>query len=66
MICLADKTSGDATDWVYGVLGVVHSYGVELQPSIFTDNGFILPPSYIEPVGKEAFAGLKTLASFVR
>jgi len=59
------KTSGDATDWVYGVLGVTHSYGVELRPSIFTQNGFILPPTYIEPVGKETFAGLKTLATVV-
>lgn len=58
-------TSGDATDWVYGVLGVTHSYGVELQPSIFTDNGFILPPTSIEPVGKETFAGLKALANFL-
>lgn len=60
------KTSGDATDWVYGVLGVTHSYGVELQPSIFSQKGFILSPSYIEPVGKEVVAGLKTLASHVR
>ncbi|RMX60512.1 hypothetical protein pdam_00001433 [Pocillopora damicornis] len=60
------KTSGDATDWVYAVLGVTHSYGVELQPSIFSQNGFVLPPSYIEPVGKEVLAGMKTLASLVR
>ncbi|KAL9959383.1 hypothetical protein ACROYT_G032705 [Oculina patagonica] len=60
------KTSGDATDWVYGVLGVTHSYGVELQPSIFTENGFVLPPSFIEPVGKEVLAGLETLATFIR
>lgn len=62
---MTDKTSGDATDWVYGVLGVTHSYGVELRPSIFTENGFILPPTYIEPVGKETFAGLKTLATVI-
>ncbi|KAJ7377902.1 corticosteroid- binding protein [Desmophyllum pertusum] len=43
-------TSGDATDWVYGVLGVTHSYGVELQPSFYSENGFVLPPSYIVPV----------------
>lgn len=63
---LIDKTSGDATDWVYAVLGVTHSYGVELQPSIFSQNGFVLPPSYIEPVGKEVLTGMKTLASLVR
>lgn len=59
------KTSGDATDWVHGVLGVTHSYGVELQPSFFAENGFILPPSYIEPVGKETLSGLKILCSFI-
>lgn len=60
------ETSGDATDWVYGVLGVTHSYGVELQPSFFSNNGFVLPPSYIDPVGKEVFVGLETLATFIR
>ena len=65
-LCLiTDKTSGDATDWVHGVLGVTHSYGVELQPSFFAENGFILPPSYIEPVGKETLSGLKILCSFI-
>jgi len=65
-LCLiTDKTSGDATDWVHGVLGVTHSYGVELQPSFFAENGFILPPSYIEPVGEETLSGLKILCSFI-
>lgn len=59
-------TSGDSTDWVYGVLGVVHSYGVELQPHFYAQDGFILAPSYIEPVGKEAFVGLQTLSTFIR
>lgn len=59
------KTSGDATDWVYGILGVTHSYGVELPPSIFTRGGFVLPPHYIQPVGRETFAGLKALAYFL-
>jgi len=60
------ETSGDAIDWAYGLLGVTHSYGVELQPSIFAENGFVLPPSSIVPVGKEVFVGLRTLASFIR
>ena len=63
---MTDETSGDATDWVYGVLGVTHSYGVELQPSIFSNNGFVLPPSFIDPVGEEVFVGLETLATFIR
>ena len=45
---------------------MTHSYGVELRPSIFTKDGFVLHPKYIEPVGKEAFAGLKTLAYLIR
>ena len=47
-------------------MGVTHSYGVELQPSFFSNNGFVLPPSYIDPVGKEVFVGLETLATFIR
>lgn len=63
---MTDETSGDAIDWAYGLLGVTHSYGVELPPSIFAENGFVLPPSFIDPVGKEVFVGLRTLASFIR
>ena len=59
---MADKTSGDATDWVYGTLGVTHSYGVELPPFILAPGGFILHPKNIEPVGMETFAGVKALA----
>ncbi|XP_031572403.1 carboxypeptidase B-like [Actinia tenebrosa] len=55
-------TSGDATDWTFGVLGVTHSYGVELRPSLMDLYGFVLPPSFIAPVGKETFQGLKALA----
>lgn len=56
------KTSGDATDWVYGTLGVTHSYGVELPPFILAPGGFILHPDNIEPVGMETFAGVKAMA----
>lgn len=59
---MADKTSGDATDWVYGTLGVTHSYGVELPPFILATGGFILHPENIEPVGMETFAGVKAMA----
>ena len=59
---MADKTSGDATDWVYGTLGVTHSYGVELPPFILAPGGFILHPDNIEPVGMETFAGVKAMA----
>jgi len=54
-------TTGDTTDWTFGVLGVVHSYCVELRPRTSSQGGFILPPDKIIPVGKETFAGLKAL-----
>jgi len=55
-----DATTGDTTDWTFGVLGVIHSYCVELRPK--GHPGFILPPDKIIPVGQETFAGLKALA----
>jgi carboxypeptidase A1 len=55
-----DPTTGDTTDWTFGVLGVVHSYCVELRPRS-SNPGFILPPDKIVPVGQETFAGLKAL-----
>lgn len=54
-------TTGDTTDWTFGVLGVVHSYCVELRPRSSSQGGFILPPDKIIPVGRETFAGLKAL-----
>ncbi|EDO46863.1 predicted protein [Nematostella vectensis] len=58
-------TSGDATDWTFGVLGVTHSYGVELRPGLSDLYGFFLPPSSIIPVGKETLQGLKRLSELV-
>jgi len=54
-------TTGDTTDWTFGVLGVIHSYCVELRPKSSGDGGFTLPPDKIIPVGEETFAGLKAL-----
>lgn len=54
-------TTGDTTDWTFGVLGVVHSYCVELRPKSYSGGGFVLPPDKIIPVGQETFAGLKAL-----
>ncbi|KAL9959382.1 hypothetical protein ACROYT_G032704 [Oculina patagonica] len=54
-------TTGDTTDWTFGVLGVTHSYCVELRPRTSSQGGFILPPDKIIPVGQETFAGLKAL-----
>ncbi|XP_068714992.1 carboxypeptidase B-like [Montipora foliosa] len=59
-------TTGDTTDWTFGVLGVIHSYCVELRPRSSSQGGFILPPDKIIPVGKETFAGLKALTQNMR
>ena len=61
-----DPTTGDTTDWTFGVLGVIHSYCVELRPRSSSQGGFILPPDKIIPVGKETFAGLKALTQNMR
>jgi len=58
-------TTGDTTDWTYGVLGVHHSYCVELRPQSSGAGGFILHESKIIPTGQETFAGLKALAKFL-
>jgi len=56
-------TSGDAIDWVYGTLGVVHTYGIELRPTIKANrNGFKLSRKQIIPTGKDLFIGLTTMA----
>lgn len=60
-ITVPDPTTGDTTDWTFGVLGVIHSYCVELRPKSSGDGGFTLPPDKIIPVGEETFAGLKAL-----
>ena len=61
VISVPDPTTGDTTDWTFGVLGVIHSYCVELRPKSYSQGGFILPPDKIIPVGEETFAGLKAL-----
>ena len=60
-VSVPDPTTGDTTDWTFGVLGIIHSYCVELRPKSYSQGGFVLPPDKIVPVGKETFAGLKAL-----
>eukprot|EP00795_Rhopilema_esculentum_P002300 gene2300-17919_t len=59
------ETAGDSTDWVYGFLGVVHSYGVELMPRL-TDRrslaGFRQHKKNIIPSGRVLFIVLNELA----
>lgn len=52
-------TTGDATDWTYANLGVVHSYSIELRPTVFQDErGFIVPPEQIVDSGSEILNGM--------
>jgi hypothetical protein len=54
-----DPTTGDATDWTYANLGVVHSYSIELRPTVFQDErGFIVPPEQIVDSGSEILNGM--------
>jgi len=51
-------TSGSTTDELYGDGGVIHSYTIECYGTSFTP-----PVSFIVPIGREVWAGIKQLAS---
>lgn len=51
-----DPNAGTAVDWVYDSLGVSYTYIIELPDK--GDYGFLLPPSFIVPVGQETWAGI--------
>jgi len=53
------QASGSSVDFGYGTAGIKHSYTTEAF-----GNNFTPPPSYIEPVGREVWAGMK--ASFAQ
>ena len=56
------RTSGTAIDWVYGSLGIVYTYGVELRPDSETKkNHFKRGPEDIEPSGRDLLVGVKAL-----
>jgi hypothetical protein len=54
------QASGGSNDWSYGLLGVVPSYAIECRGSNFTP-----PVSQILPIGREIYAGMRTLAQQV-
>ncbi|XP_047136299.1 carboxypeptidase B isoform X1 [Hydra vulgaris] len=56
------QTSGDALDWVYGRLGIVHTYGVELRPTLQIKNGFVYSRLAIVLSGEDLMVGLKELS----
>ncbi len=52
--------AGNAIDWTYGAAGLM-AYTMELRPSFDApnaDQGFVLAPDQIAPVGDEVLAGL--------
>ena len=57
---LLDAFSGGSPDWVRGVLRIKHAYSVELRD--LGRYGFLLPPSYITPTGRELMAGIMVIA----
>jgi len=57
------ETSGDSVDWVYGRLGVVHSYAIELRPAQTkrSVDGFKYTRKMIKPTGRDLLTGLLAL-----
>ncbi len=59
-------SSGNALDWVYGRLNIVHSYGAELRPeSNVWYNGFVMEGSEIVPSGEDVLVGLSSISKFI-
>ncbi len=54
-----DKAAGNSVDFVHGILGVPFCYAVELPDT--GDQGFLLPPRYIIPVGQETLEAIKVI-----
>lgn len=62
------ETAGDSTDWAYGFLGILHSYGIELRPIMTgggTLAGFRQDASEIIPTAKELFIAIREVTKFV-
>lgn len=57
------QTSGDSLDWAYGRLGILHSYGVELRPTLSHRRGFRFSPNATIPTGQDLLIGVVTLAN---
>ncbi|KAF5000518.1 hypothetical protein FGRMN_1685 [Fusarium graminum] len=55
------QTSGGSSDWVYDVAKADLAWGIELRPTGFTGNGFVLPPKQIVEAGEEIWAGIRYL-----
>ncbi|CUA68313.1 extracellular matrix protein 14 [Rhizoctonia solani] len=54
---------GNIIDWMYEDAKVKYSYSLMLRDT--GTYGFLLPPRYIQPVGEETAAAVKSLAKFI-
>lgn len=54
-----DAASGTASDWAFETAGIKYSYTFELPDT--GDQGFLLPPERIRPVGEETWAGVRAM-----
>jgi len=55
--------SGNAVDYGYGELGILHSYTIELRDT--GQFGFVLPANQIRPQGDEFMAGVIVMAEHI-
>jgi len=64
MYCgVSDTFSGGSGDWARGVAGIKYSFEVELRDR--GELGFVLPTSFIQPVGEEAWSAVQVLATHI-
>jgi len=59
-----DESAGGSDDWAKGVGQIKYVYTVELRPSDDLNDehahfAFMLPSTFIEPVGQETYVGVK-------
>jgi len=59
--CILYVASGSASDWALGAAEVPYAYSMELRDT--GRYGFLLPPRFIEPVGRETWQFHKTVAN---
>jgi len=58
--CILYVASGGASDWAMGAADVPYAFSMELRDT--GRYGFLLPPSFIEPVGRETWQFHKAVA----
>lgn len=60
---VSDAYGGGSADWAKAVAGIKYSYLIELRDTGIY--GFQLPAEEIIPTGKESWAGVRELSSFI-